>query len=104
MENKSLVPGQLVGSTAGRDAGKLFLVVGVMGDSMIQVADGKGRKIERPKKKNIKHLKRFTPVAMDIADRLKEGNKLTDADIRAALEALTGAQEDDQMSSARVDL
>jgi ribosomal protein L14E/L6E/L27E len=60
LENKCLVPGQLVGSTAGRDAGKLFLVVGVMGDSMIQVADGKGRKIEHPKKKTLSILK-YTP-------------------------------------------
>lgn len=101
MENKSLVPGQLVGSTAGRDAGKLFLVVGVMGDSMIQVADGKGRKIEYPKKKNVKHLKIYAPVAQDIADRLKEGSKYTDADIRAALEALTGTYEKNQVSSAQ---
>lgn len=92
MEHKGPVPGQLVGSAAGRDAGKLFLVVGVISEILIQVADGRGRKVDNPKKKNIKHIKLYAPVAQDIADRLKQGIPVTDTDIRAALEALTGTE------------
>ncbi|MEW5952238.1 MAG: KOW domain-containing RNA-binding protein [Bacillota bacterium] len=92
MENKVLVPGRVVESTAGRDAGKLFLVVGVISATLIQVADGRGRKIDQAKKKNVKHVKPHAQVAQDIAGRLGGGLPVTDADIRAALETLTGTE------------
>ena len=37
----------IVRSTAGRDKGKLFLVLGTEGDFLL-LADGKTRRVERP--------------------------------------------------------
>lgn len=47
--------GDIVKSLAGRDKGYLLCVVGYDG-SFVLVCDGKERKLERPKKKNPKHL------------------------------------------------
>lgn len=47
--------GSIVRSIAGHDKGSLQLVVG-MENGYAYVADGKLRKIEKPKKKKLKHL------------------------------------------------
>ena len=47
--------GSVVISKAGHDKGEFFLTVALDGDTAY-VSDGKLRKIEKPKKKNIKHL------------------------------------------------
>lgn len=47
--------GSVVKSTAGRDKGKL-LVVKESGQNSVFVCDGKERPLERPKKKNPRHL------------------------------------------------
>ncbi len=47
--------GRIVCSKAGRDKG-CFLVVVDADDAYLYVCDGKERPLERPKRKNIKHL------------------------------------------------
>lgn len=42
-------------STAGRDAGKLYIIVGKE-KGMLLLADGKERTLANPKKKNAKHV------------------------------------------------
>lgn len=51
----SLKKGLIVKSRAGRDK-DTFLVVVDMDESGVYVCDGKYRPLDRPKKKNIKHL------------------------------------------------
>lgn len=55
--------GQIVCSKAGRDKG-YFLVVTEEQGNFVLVCDGKERPIERPKKKNVKHLA-FTGKVLD---------------------------------------
>ena len=50
-----IVIGSVVRSKAGHDKGDLFLVVD-MSDGYAYVSDGKLRRVEKPKKKKIKHL------------------------------------------------
>lgn len=45
----------IVLSTAGRDKGNYYVVVGISNNRVL-VADGKYKTIEKPKQKNIKHL------------------------------------------------
>ena len=45
----------IVRSDAGRDQGKLFVVLAVEGEYLL-LADGKGRKAESPKRKKRKHV------------------------------------------------
>lgn len=48
--------GMLVEAIAGRDSGKYFVVLGEE-NGFVLIADGKKRKLDTPKRKNIKHLK-----------------------------------------------
>lgn len=52
-----LKEGMVVKSKAGRDGGS-FCVVLKLSDGFAFIADGKERKILKPKKKNVKHLAR----------------------------------------------
>ena len=56
--------GSIVRSIAGHDKGSLLLVV-AMEKGYAYVADGKLRKIEKPKKKKLKHLQ----GSLDITER-----------------------------------
>ena len=50
-----VVKGTLVRACAGRDKGSLFVAVGVSG-GFVYICDGKSRPLERPKRKNPKHI------------------------------------------------
>lgn len=55
MINK-IVPGAIVRSKAGRDKFRFFVVIDVVDNDYVTIADGDLRKIDSPKKKKIKHL------------------------------------------------
>lgn len=48
--------GMIVRSAAGRDKGKFMVIVSIEGD-FAYIADGRERKLERPKKKRLKHIR-----------------------------------------------
>ena len=54
------------------------------------LVDGEKRKIESPKKKNIKHLLNTSIVAEPIAKKLQKGELLTNSEIKRAIAALVG--------------
>jgi len=78
--------GQMVTSKAGRDGGRTFVVLEA-GDGYVVVADGDMRKVENPKKKNVKHVVLHDYVATEIQTKIAAGERVTNADIRRAIEA-----------------
>ena len=72
----------VVRSIAGHDSGS-WLVVMSLKNGFAFVADGKERRVEKPKKKNIKHLSR-TRKMIDV-----EG--ITNKKLRSTLRELTAA-------------
>ena len=60
----------MVISKSGRDIGNAFVVIRVINERYLSISDGDLRKIENPKKKNIRHL-HFTPLsASDVLESL----------------------------------
>ena len=57
--------GFLAYSLCGRDRKRLFCVVGVSDEDFVLLADGNLRKLSRPKRKRLKHL-RFTDMRIEI--------------------------------------
>jgi ribosomal protein L14E/L6E/L27E len=78
------VVGMIVTSRAGRDAGDRYVVVGVAEGDTVLVADGRKRAVDRPKRKNVKHLIVHGP-AHGVADRLRGRQRVTDEDLRETL-------------------
>ena len=73
--------GQIVLVKSGRDKDSLMIVLSVE-DRYVFLVDGCRRKLVRPKKKNIKHV-RPTKIVVNLVPCC--GRSLQDADIRKAL-------------------
>lgn len=53
----ALKVGDIVQSKSGHDAKKYFIVIATLNENYILIADGKSRRLECPKQKNVKHVK-----------------------------------------------
>ncbi len=86
MQNKSDIElGSVVVSKKGRDGGLCFAVVGFDEDGTVFVADGYRHKLNKPKRKNPKHLKSLDAVLFVIAQKIAAGKKVFDSELRSAL-------------------
>lgn len=88
----SLIVSDVVVSINGRDSGKTFFVTGVDGDYAL-IADGKVRRLEKPKRKKQKHLKFVRHGEGRIAEKLRTGDRVSNGDIRRALQSAINAPE-----------
>lgn len=76
--------GYVVKSLAGRDAGRLFVVIGTDLDFAI-LADGRLRRTEKPKRKKLRHLEFVFEPNSRYADKLRSEGKATNSEIRRML-------------------
>lgn len=74
----------IIMSLAGRDKGKLFYVVDVE-ENYVLIADGKGRKLENPKRKKLKHVRRVTRTETRVAEKILRGDKVLNSELRRDL-------------------
>lgn len=74
----------IVVSLAGRDCGKLFFVVEA-GEVYVTIADGKGRKLEHPKRKKRKHVQKVPVEAERMREKLLSGGKVLNSELRREL-------------------
>lgn len=93
MEGK-VIPGQLVESRSGRDSGRMYLVMKTAGGNYVYVADGITRRVENPKKKNIKHLILQSQVAVQVAEKLKANQRITNQVLRRTIQGLLEQSEE----------
>jgi ribosomal protein L14E/L6E/L27E len=77
--------GQVVRSVAGHDKNRFYLVVELRGEEKALIADGKRRKLEKPKLKNTKHLGATTTI-------LNVEEMRTNKSLKAALRIFNGAE------------
>lgn len=80
--------GQIVFSKSGRDKGKYYLVVKILDQSYCLIADGDIRKIEKPKKKKLMHLKATKTILPNIKEKLLQGKIVHNKELISALKAL----------------
>lgn len=84
--------GRIAISKQGHDKGRWMVVVGTVDDRHVLVADGVHRRLEKPKKKQTKHLRAKPALAQGVRDALAEGKPLLDSDIRKAIGAAQAAE------------
>jgi large subunit ribosomal protein L14e len=77
--------GQVVYSRVGRDAGRKFIIFDIIDESYVLLADGDLRRIDKPKKKKLKHLEVTSNVIVALSEKIKNKLKVTNSDIRKAL-------------------
>lgn len=81
---ETLTVSDIARSLAGHDGGRLFVVVGSE-DEYVLLADGKERKLQRPKRKKRKHAVWAGRCDSPLAERLQSGGAVQDSEIRRAL-------------------
>ena len=79
----------VVRSCAGRDSGQLFFVV-ELDESYVYLADGKGRRAEKPKRKKRKHTAHEGTCDEWTRERMFVNGRLTNSEIRKALAQRAG--------------
>lgn len=87
--------GRIVQATAGRDKDGVFCVVGAdrEGDRFrLLLADGKRRRTAKPKRKKLGHVRFLTRDTFPhpAMQKLKQGEPLSDRELRRALAAFKG--------------
>ena len=78
----------VVVSTAGRDAGKLFYVLETE-EGWLTLANGKDRTIEKPKRKKCKHTRKVLRSDTRVAAKLRSGDKVLNSELRRDLAYLS---------------
>ena len=79
-------PYEIVLSLAGHDKGRLYLVLGEEGGRLL-LADGRGRKLDAPKRKSAAHVRSVGTSAHPAVEKLHRGEPVTDKQLRCALAA-----------------
>lgn len=74
----------LVQSTAGRDRGMLFYVIGTEGAYLL-LANGRQRKLENPKRKKLKHVRKVPRKDTRVTGKLLSGEKVLNSELRRDL-------------------
>ena len=85
----------IIVSTAGRDQGKLFYVIGTDGVYAL-VANGKDRKLEHPKRKKLKHVRFVARTESRVANKLRNGEKVLNSELRKDLAAMSRPVQDQE--------
>ena len=85
----------IVRSAAGRDEGKLFVVLAVEGEYLL-LADGKSRKVESPKRKKNRHVTFFAAEETRVSEKIKSNEKVTNSELRRTIAAYRGEVQPDQ--------
>ena len=85
----------IVRSDAGRDKGKLFVVLAVEGEYLL-LADGKTRPVEPPKRKRRKHAALLRRDGGAVSQRIRSNETITNSELRKAIAAIRGSDQDQE--------
>jgi len=83
-----LIIADVVMSTAGRDQGKLFYVIGT-DPVYLTLANGKDRTLEKPKRKKRRHIQKVLRSETRVAEKLRLGDKVLNSELRRDLAYLS---------------
>ena len=83
-ERSDIIISDVVVSTAGRDQGKLFYVIGTDPVYLV-LANGKDRTLDKPKRKKRKHVQKVLRAETRVAAKLASGDKVLNSELRRDL-------------------
>lgn len=98
--------GQLVRILQGRDAEQFAVVIDIIDERFVLIADGDKRKYDRPKKKNRNHLKFYDYISPEVQNSMSETGRVTNGKLRFVVskfvnEQLTDFEKGEQLDGER---
>lgn len=88
MLSQNLELGQVVLALSGREQGRLFFIIKIVDNDHVLISDGRKRKLDKPKLKKVKHLRKYNFVNQDVKNKIESKESITDAFLRAELNKL----------------
>jgi len=85
--------GQLIKVLRGKDEERYAIVIEVLDERFVKIADGRKRKFDQPKKKNVLHLELLPFISQEVAISLQESGKVTNAKLRYFIEKYAHGKE-----------
>lgn len=85
MENSPRI-GRIVRILRGKDQDGYAVIIGLVDDRFVLIADGDKRRFDEPKKKNLLHLQLLPAVSPEVAGSMEETGRVTNAKLRYALQ------------------
>ena len=77
--------GQIVRVTKGREKNQYAVIINIIDDRFVLLADGEKRKYNRPKKKNINHIEQTNFISSEVRESLLETNRVSNGKLRFAI-------------------
>jgi large subunit ribosomal protein L14e len=77
--------GRIVQCTKGRDQGQYGIIIELIDERFVRIADGDKRKIDRAKKKNLNHLELIDYIADEVKGSFIETGRVTNGKLRYAI-------------------
>ena len=74
----------MIVSLAGRDKDQIFFVVDT-DETYVYLADGKGRRLESPKRKKRRHVRKLPLYPSRVAEKIRNGDKVLNSELRREL-------------------
>ena len=87
-----IIISDVVVSTAGRDQGQLFYVIGT-DEMFLFLVNGKDRTLDKPKRKKRRHVQKVLRSETRVAVKLKNGGKVLNGELRRDLALLAGEMQ-----------
>jgi large subunit ribosomal protein L14e len=98
--------GQIVRVVQGREVGQFAIIIKIIDERYVLLADGEKRKFDKPKKKNIQHVELLDYVSPEVRNSLLDTGRVTNGKLRFALskfvnENLIDLKKGDQLDGER---
>lgn len=77
--------GQIVQITHGREQEKIAVIIDIIDDRYVLLADGDKRKYDRPKKKNMNHFIGTSYISREVRESLMETGRVSNGKLRFAV-------------------
>jgi large subunit ribosomal protein L14e len=92
-----LIPkvGQIVKVLRGRDPGEYAVVIGIVDERFVWLADGVHRKFDQPKKKNLNHLQIQETISSEVESSIRETGRVTNGKLRFAIAKFVELMQDE---------
>jgi ribosomal protein L14E/L6E/L27E len=87
--------GQIVKILRGRDLNKFAVIIAIVDQRFLWIADGDKRKFDQPKKKNLLHLQLQDAISQEVVNSLLESGRVTNGKLRFALNKFVELQQVD---------
>ncbi len=87
MTEENSVPqlGQIVRITKGREQNQYAVIIEIIDDRFVLLADGDKRKYDRPKKKNVNHIEKTAHISSEVKKSLLETDRVSNGKLRFAI-------------------